>query len=87
MHLQVELERLNKSSGEINKMENELEEAKALFNTSRTRQLQRLEHLQKTLGACINKAKPFYEAIALRERVSSHSFAHSLKVSFFPKRF
>jgi hypothetical protein len=67
--IQIELERLNKSSAEINKMENELEDAKQLFINSRQRQLQRLEYLQKKLGTCITKAKPYYEAVEKTEKI------------------
>jgi chromosome segregation ATPase len=66
--IQGELERLNKSSCDINKMETELDEAKALFTTSKNRQLQRLEFLQKKHGSCITKAKPFYESQQLIEK-------------------
>jgi len=71
--IQGELERLNKSSAEINKMENELEEAKSLFLTSKNRQTQRLEFLQKKLGACIIKAKPYYEALKLNEKLQNEA--------------
>jgi hypothetical protein len=67
--IQLELERLNKSATDINKMENELEEAKQLFINSRQRQLQRLEFLQKKLGNCIMKAKPYYEAMEKTEKL------------------
>ena len=50
-------------------MENELEEAKQLFIQSRQGQLQRLEFLQKKLGSCITKAKPYYEAVSRSERL------------------
>jgi len=71
--IQGELERLNKSSSEINKMENELDEAKQLFNTSRGRQLQRLEFLQKKFGSCIAKSKPHYDCLAQIERLKAES--------------
>jgi SH3-domain binding protein 5 len=65
--VQGELERLNSTSSDINNMENELEQAKSLFNTLKSRQLQRLEILQKKLGPCISKAKPYYEYLHLCE--------------------
>jgi hypothetical protein len=40
-----------------------------LFTTSKNRQTQRLEFLQKKLGSCIQKAKPYYESIELTERL------------------
>ena len=69
--MKVELERLNKSSADINKLEKELDEAKSLFNQSRSIQLQRLEMLQKKYGSCITKAKPYYEALTLTERLQT----------------
>lgn len=67
--IQLELERLNKACADINKLENELEEAKALFISSKKRQTQRLEYLQKKLGSCINKAKPYYESLKQTEQL------------------
>jgi SH3-domain binding protein 5 len=71
--IQTELERLNKSATDINKMENELEEAKQLFINSRQRQLQRLEFLQKKFGNCIMKAKPYYEAMEKTEKLQQEA--------------
>ena len=45
------------------------QESKSLFTTSKNRQTQRLEFLQKKLGSCIQKAKPYYESIELTERL------------------
>ncbi|CAF0703548.1 unnamed protein product [Brachionus calyciflorus] len=71
--IQEELERLNQSCSDINKMENELEEAKNLFNTTKNRQLQRLEFLQKKLGSCIPKSKPYYEALRITDKLQSEA--------------
>ncbi|RMZ96045.1 SH3 domain-binding 5 isoform X3 [Brachionus plicatilis] len=71
--IQQELERLNQASSDINKMENELEDAKNLFNTTRNRQLQRLEFLQKKFGSCIVKSKPYYEALKITEKLRSET--------------
>jgi hypothetical protein len=70
---QVELERLNKASTDINKLENELEEAKALFISTKNRQAQRIEYLQKKLGNCIQKAKPYYDASQAKDRVNGRN--------------
>jgi hypothetical protein len=40
-----------------------------MFTNSRSRQLQRLEFLQKKLGSCIAKSKPYYEALKLTQKV------------------
>lgn len=67
--IQVELERLNKSCADVNQLENDLEEAKGLFISSKNKQLERLEYLQKKFGSSISKAKPYYEALALTEKL------------------
>lgn len=46
-------------------------DAKNLFNTTRNRQLQRLEFLQKKFGSSITKSKPYYEAHSLTEKVKT----------------
>lgn len=48
-----------------------LKEAKALFISSKNKQLERLEYLQKKYGSSISKAKPYYEALALTERLQA----------------
>lgn len=67
--IQVELERLNKSCAEVNQLENDLEGAKGLFISSKNKQLERLEYLQKKFGSSIVKAKPYYEAVVLTEKL------------------
>lgn len=71
--IQNELERLNRCAAHINKLENELEEAKNLFNNTKNRQLQRLEFLQKKLGSCIQKSKPYYEALQQTEKLQKEA--------------
>lgn len=46
-----------------------LKEAKGLFISSKNKQLERLEYLQKKFGSSISKAKPYYEALALTEKL------------------
>lgn len=67
--VQFELERLNKACTDINKLENELEESKNLFFQTKNYQLMRLETLQKKLGSCIQKAKPYFEMQRVTERL------------------
>lgn len=45
-------------------------EAKNQFYKIKNDQFQKLEELQKKLGACIAKAKPYYETLKLIEYVS-----------------
>ena len=65
---------MNKACTDINKLENELEESKNLFFQTKNYQLMRLETLQKKLGSCIQKAKPYFEMQRVTERVRIHSF-------------
>lgn len=67
--IQLELERLNKSCADINLLENELDEAKSQFISSKNKQLERLEYLQKKYGSSILKAKPYYESLAITEKL------------------
>lgn len=61
--VQVELERLNTSTDEINRLEAQLEEANNVFRTTLTESSARLKALSKKLGSCIEKARPYYEAV------------------------
>ncbi|KAK7078984.1 SH3 domain-binding protein 5 [Halocaridina rubra] len=60
--VQVELEKLNTATDDINKLEAKLEEANYVFRTTLTESTARLKALAKKLGNCIEKARPFYEA-------------------------
>ncbi|CAG5124537.1 unnamed protein product, partial [Candidula unifasciata] len=60
--IQVELEKLNRSSEEINRLELELDDARAAFRQVLSDSTQRLNGLAKKLGACVDKARPYYDA-------------------------
>ncbi|XP_058458498.1 SH3 domain-binding protein 5 homolog [Malaya genurostris] len=61
--IQVELENLNTATDEINKLEIELEEAKSTFRILMNESTRRLKLSSKKLGSCIDKARPYYEAL------------------------
>ncbi|XP_065053668.1 SH3 domain-binding protein 5-like [Rhopilema esculentum] len=61
--IQEELEKLNTASNRINILEKELDEARALFRTFLTDATRALKSLANHLGQCIDKARPYYEAI------------------------
>ncbi|XP_055383413.1 SH3 domain-binding protein 5 homolog [Condylostylus longicornis] len=61
--IQVELENLNTATDEINKLEIELEEANTTFNILMNESTRRLKLLIKKLGNCIEKARPYYDAL------------------------
>lgn len=60
--VQVELERLNAATDEINKLEVDLDEARAEFRQRLCESTVHLETIAKKLGSCIEKARPYYEA-------------------------
>ncbi|OWF40616.1 uncharacterized protein LOC110463565 isoform X2 [Mizuhopecten yessoensis] len=60
--IQVELEKLNKASEEINKLELELDDGRAGFRQALSESTQKLNALAKKLGACVEKARPYYDA-------------------------
>ncbi|XP_006824157.1 SH3 domain-binding protein 5-like [Saccoglossus kowalevskii] len=57
-----ELEKLNIATDEINKLEVELDESRAVFRQSLSESTLSLNDLAKKLGSCIEKARPYYEA-------------------------
>ncbi|XP_023158942.1 SH3 domain-binding protein 5 homolog, partial [Ceratitis capitata] len=62
-HLQIELENLNSATDEINKLEIELEEANSTFRILLNESTRRLKLSSKKLGSCIEKARPYHEAL------------------------
>uniref|UniRef100_A0A1L8DMU9 Putative btk-associated sh3-domain binding protein sab n=1 Tax=Nyssomyia neivai TaxID=330878 RepID=A0A1L8DMU9_9DIPT len=61
--IQIELENLNTATDEINKLEIELEEANTTFRILLNESTRRLKLLSKKLGGCIEKARPYYDAL------------------------
>uniref|UniRef100_A0A1Q3FA11 Putative btk-associated sh3-domain binding protein sab n=1 Tax=Culex tarsalis TaxID=7177 RepID=A0A1Q3FA11_CULTA len=61
--IQIELENLNTATDDINKLEMELEEAKSTFRILMNESTRRLKLSSKKLGSCIDKARPYYEAL------------------------
>lgn len=61
--IQIELEKLNNATDEINKLETELDEANTTFRLLLNESTRRLKLLSKKLGGCIERARPYYEAL------------------------
>ncbi|XP_050096108.1 SH3 domain-binding protein 5 homolog isoform X2 [Anopheles aquasalis] len=61
--IQIELENLNTATDDINKLEIELEEANSTFRILMNESTRRLKLSSKKLGSCIDKARPYYEAL------------------------
>ncbi|CAF0724516.1 unnamed protein product [Brachionus calyciflorus] len=77
--VQVELEKLNYSNEAINNLELELEESKREYlQTANSTEVQ-LNNLEKKLGNCVEKARPYYEArIELNEAKEKYLVAKNL---------
>uniref|UniRef100_T1JFE9 SH3 domain-binding protein 5-like n=1 Tax=Strigamia maritima TaxID=126957 RepID=T1JFE9_STRMM len=60
--VQVELEQLNNATDAINRLEVELDEARAAYRHFLSESSQRFKFLASRLGNCIEKAQPYYSA-------------------------
>lgn len=60
--VQVELDRLNYSNESINNLELELEDAKREYVNMMQDTDEQLTAMEKKLGACVEKSRPYYEA-------------------------
>ncbi|XP_076621815.1 uncharacterized protein LOC143342143 isoform X2 [Colletes latitarsis] len=60
--VQVELERLNTATDDINKLEVDLDEARATFRELLCESTLKIDTLAKKLGTCIEKSRPYYDA-------------------------
>ncbi|CAH0392535.1 unnamed protein product [Bemisia tabaci] len=63
--IRIELERLNNATDKINKLEVELDEANTTFRLLMGESTRRLKLLARKLGSCIEKARPYYDAIEI----------------------
>ncbi|XP_076182260.1 uncharacterized protein LOC143154224 isoform X2 [Ptiloglossa arizonensis] len=60
--VQIELERLNTATDDINKLEVDLDEARATFRELLCESTVKIDSLAKKLGSCIEKSRPYYDA-------------------------
>ncbi|CAF3657744.1 unnamed protein product [Rotaria socialis] len=66
--IQIELERANAATSEINNLESQLDNAQKLFQISFSHCKQRLANLAKTLGRCVERGRPYYDAVQQAEQ-------------------
>ncbi|KAG8212768.1 hypothetical protein J437_LFUL019729, partial [Ladona fulva] len=66
--IQIELEKLNNATDEINRLETELDEANTNFRLLLNNSTHRLNLSAKKLGSCIKKARPYYEALEVAKQ-------------------
>ncbi|XP_054015832.1 uncharacterized protein LOC128896482 isoform X2 [Hylaeus anthracinus] len=60
--VQIELERLNTATDDINKLEVDLDEARATFRELLCESTVKINSLAKKLGTCIEKSRPYYDS-------------------------
>lgn len=61
--IQIELENLNTATDEINRLEIALDEANTTFRILLNDCTRRLKNKSKSLGSCVEKARPYYESL------------------------
>eukprot|EP00088_Acartia_fossae_P070688 TRINITY_DN9539_c0_g1_i5.p1 TRINITY_DN9539_c0_g1~~TRINITY_DN9539_c0_g1_i5.p1 ORF type:complete len:474 (-),score=112.98 TRINITY_DN9539_c0_g1_i5:526-1947(-) len=61
--VQEELEKLNNCTDEINRLEVQLDDANTVFRSLLSDSTHHLKSLSKKIGSCIEKARPYYEAM------------------------
>ncbi|CAH0555006.1 unnamed protein product [Brassicogethes aeneus] len=66
--IQIELEKLNSTTDEINKLEIECDEANTTFRMLLNESTRRLKLLSKKLGSCIEKSRPYYEMLEVYKK-------------------
>ncbi|XP_065218338.1 SH3 domain-binding protein 5 homolog [Planococcus citri] len=67
--IQIELEKLNNATDEINRLEMELDEANSTFRILMSESMRKLKLLTRKLGSsCIERARPYYDALELSKQ-------------------
>ncbi|KAM4725197.1 SH3 domain-binding protein 5-like [Anableps anableps] len=77
--IQEELEHLNLASEEINKLELQLEDARSSYRKILTDSARKLNAQGSQLGACIEKARPYYEARRLAKEAQQETQKAALR--------
>ncbi|XP_047461963.1 SH3 domain-binding protein 5-like isoform X1 [Mugil cephalus] len=77
--IQEELEHLNQASDEINKLELQLDDARSSYRRILTDSARKLNAQASQLGACIEKARPYYEARRLAKEAQQETQKAALR--------
>ncbi|CAL8363620.1 unnamed protein product [Arctogadus glacialis] len=77
--IQGELEHLNQASDEINKLELQLDDARSSYRKILTDSARKLNAQNAKLGACIEKARPYYEARRLAKEAQQETQKAALR--------
>ncbi|XP_059206378.1 SH3 domain-binding protein 5-like [Centropristis striata] len=75
----IELEQLNQASDEINKLELQLDDARSSYRRILTDSARKLNAQGSQLGACIEKARPYYEARRLAKEAQQETQKAALR--------
>uniref|UniRef100_A0A8C2YWP9 SH3 domain-binding protein 5 n=2 Tax=Cyclopterus lumpus TaxID=8103 RepID=A0A8C2YWP9_CYCLU len=77
--IQEELEQLNQASDEINQLELQLDDARSSYRRILTDSARKLNAQGSQLGACIEKARPYYEARRLAKEAQQETQKAALR--------
>ncbi|XP_061598008.1 SH3 domain-binding protein 5-like [Cololabis saira] len=77
--IQEELEHLNQASEEINRLELQLDDARSSYRRILTDSARKLNAQGSQLGACIEKARPYYEARRLAKEAQQETQKAALR--------
>ncbi|XP_013882210.1 SH3 domain-binding protein 5-like isoform X1 [Austrofundulus limnaeus] len=77
--IQDELEHLNQASDDINKLELQLDDARSSYRRILTDSARKLNAQGSQLGACIEKARPYYEARRLAKEAQKETQKAALR--------
>nr|XP_046273820.1 SH3 domain-binding protein 5-like [Scatophagus argus] len=77
--IQEELEHLNQASDDINKLELQLDDARSSYRRILTDSARKLNAQGSQLGACIEKARPYYEARRLAKEAQQETQKATLR--------
>ncbi|XP_070778420.1 SH3 domain-binding protein 5-like [Enoplosus armatus] len=77
--IQDELEHLNQASDDINKLELQLDDARSSYRRILTDSARKLNAQGSQLGACIEKARPYYEARRLAKEAQQETQKAALR--------
>ncbi|XP_065150105.1 SH3 domain-binding protein 5-like [Paramisgurnus dabryanus] len=77
--IQEELDHLNEASDEINRLELQLDEARSSYRRILTDSARKLNAQGSQLGACIEKARPYYEARRLAKEAQQKTQEAALR--------
>uniref|UniRef100_G3N9C8 SH3 domain-binding protein 5 n=1 Tax=Gasterosteus aculeatus TaxID=69293 RepID=G3N9C8_GASAC len=77
--IQEELEQLNQPSGQINKLELQLDEARSSYRRILSDSARNLNSQGSQLGVCIDKARPYYEAHRLAKEAQQETQKAALR--------